>query len=217
MQQECILCNSNSVSVLKPAGTGKKPGNRCFLHCGVCDLIFVPERFHLSTSDEKARYRLHDNSLSNEGYVGMFKDKIALIKQYCPDVNSVLDYGCGPGPVLAQLLSMEGFNCDIYDPHFFPEFPESRYDLVVSTEVFEHLRDIKPELERIKTCLNPGGFFAVMTGFHDAVESFEKWWYIADPTHICFFSMQTFGWIAEKFGFRIIYSNGKNFIIFSLI
>lgn len=216
MQQECIFCNGNSVSVLKPAGTGKKPG-RCFLHCGVCDLIFVPEQFHLSPADEKARYRLHDNSLSNEGYVGMFKDKIALIIQYCPDVNSVLDYGCGPVPVLAQLLGREGFNCDVYDPHFSPEFPGGKFDLVISTEVFEHFRKIKPELERIRAYLNPGGFLAVMTGFHDAVESFEKWWYIADPTHICFFSMQTFRWIAEKFGFKVIYTNWKNFVLLQLL
>jgi len=147
----------------------------------------------------------------------MFRDKIALIMQYCTDVNSVLDYGCGPEPVLSELLKREGLNCDVFDPHFFPELPEGKFDLVVSTEVFEHFRDIEPELSRIRKSLSPDGFLAVMTAFHDAVESFGKWWYITDPTHICFFSMQTFEWIAEKFGFRIIYTNRKNFVILQLL
>ncbi|MDW7727161.1 MAG: class I SAM-dependent methyltransferase [Candidatus Methanoperedens sp.] len=217
MQQECIFCNGNSVSIIKPAGSGDTPENRCFLKCGVCDLVFVPEQFHLSPDDEIARYRLHDNSLSNEGYVWLFKEKIALVRYYCTDVNSALDYGCGPEPVLAELLRREGFNCDVFDPHFFPEFPGGKFDLVISTEVFEHFRKIKPELERIRAYLNPGGFLAVMTGFHDAVDCFEKWWYITDPTHICFFSMRTFGWIAERLGFRIIYTNMKNFVIMQLL
>lgn len=217
MQQECILCNSNSVSILKPEDEGNAPINRRFLHCKVCDLIFVPDKFHISPDDEIALYRLHDNSLLNEGYVKMFRDKIAHIKKHCPDVYLTLDYGCGYEPVLAELLKRERFDCKVFDPYFFPKFPDGKFGLVVSTEVFEHFKDVKPELERIKACLNEGGFLAVMTGLHDAVDCFEKWRYINDLTHICFFSMQTFEWIAEKYGFEIIYTNRKNFVILQLL
>lgn len=208
--QACILCNGIPVI---PLISPESPEENRFLRCPVCDLIFVPRNFHLTPDDEKARYMLHENTLSNEGYVGMFFDKIALIRQHCRGVSSVLDYGCGPEPVLAELMRREGYDCDIYDPYFFTEFPRGPYDLVISTEVFEHMKDISAGLRSIHSLLAPGGYLAVMTSFHDTVADFRGWWYASDPTHICFFGMGTFEWISENFGFNIIYTNGKNFII----
>ncbi len=210
---KCSLCNSELVYPLEFLISRKAQKNRCFVKCPECDLIFVPEKFHLLPQDEAARYRLHDNTLLNKGYVGMFLEKIKVIHQYCPGVRSVLDYGCGPEPVLAQLMKMEGYDCQIFDPYFFPEFPQGRYDLVISTEVFEHFRDIQTELQKIRSLIAPGGFLAVMTSFHDATSDFSEWWYPGDPTHISFFSMRTFDWISKQFGFRIIYTDRKNFII----
>ncbi len=209
----CILCGAESVFpliILKPE---KTIGYRQFLRCQLCELIFVPQGFHLCAQDEADRYRLHENTLQNEGYVRMFLEKIALMHKYCHGVNSVLDYGCGPEPVLAELLKREGFDCDIYDPHFFPDLPDRSYDLIISTEAFEHFRDVKGEMQKICSHLAPGSYLAVMTSFHDAARDFEHWWYTSDPTHICFFGARTFEWIAKEFGFKIIYKDNKNFII----
>lgn len=211
MSQKCILCNSGSVFPIEFSKQTRQA--RRFMRCPVCELIFVPGEYHLSPDDEAARYRLHENTFSNEGYVGMFLEKIAVVHQYCFDAHTVLDYGCGPEPVLAQLLMREGFDCDVYDPYFFPVLPESSYDLVISTEVFEHFRDVRAELCRIRSLLNPGGFLAVMTSFYDSVRDFGDWWYISDPTHICFFSTCTFEWIEKEFGFHRVYTDRKNFII----
>ncbi len=213
MSQQCSLCNSKSVIPFKFSISAGKKKSRRFIQCQNCDLIFVPASFHLAPQEESARYRLHDNTLLNEGYVRMFLEKIALIHKYCPGINSALDYGCGPAPVLAELIRKDGSGCDFYDPYFFPEFPGCSYDLVISTEVFEHFRDVRAEICRIIPLLNPGGFLAVMTAFHDPIKDFEEWWYITDPTHICFFGLRTFEWIAEEFGFKIVYTDRKNFII----
>ena len=103
--KKCILCSNSSVfHPLKFTKTYKKMGKRDYFRCPECDLIFVPEEFHLSSIDEEARYLLHNNTLSNEGYVNMFMEKIKLIRQYCPGIMSVLDYGCGHEPVLTELL-----------------------------------------------------------------------------------------------------------------
>ncbi len=209
---KCVLCSSETVFPLKFL----KPAKREFLRCPECDLIFVPEKYHLKPDEEVARYRMHRNTLSNEGYVGMFLEKIALVQKYCPGVTSVLDYGCGPSPVLAELLRMNGFSCDIYDPYFFPEFPEGSYDLVISTEVFEHLRNIKTELHMIRKLIKPGGYLAAMTSLHDDVGDFQNWWYASDPTHISFFGVRTFEWVAKENGFRIVYADKKNFVIISV-
>ena len=211
---KCILCDNSSVLPLTFTKTYKKLGKRCYFHCPECDLVFVPERFHLSPDDEEARYMLHHNTISNEGYVEMFREKITLVHQYCPGITSVLDYGCGHEPVLTELLKRDEYDCDRYDLYFHPEFPEGSYDLVISTEVFEHFRDVRSEINKISSLINPGGFLAVMTSFHYAIDHFEDWWYHSDPTHICFFSFRTFDWISKQFGFEIIYTNRKNFIIF---
>ncbi len=211
--KKCILCRNSSVFDLKFTKTYKKMGKRDYFRCPECDLIFVPEEFHLSSIDEEARYLLHNNTLSNGGYVNMFMEKIKLIQQYCSNISAVLDYGCGHEPVLAELLQREGYDCDLYDLYFHPEFPVLSYDLVISTEVFEHFRDIRNELIKIHSLLKPGGFLAIMTSLHNPVEDFENWWYHSDPTHICFFSTKTFEWISMQFGFKKIFSNQKNFII----
>ncbi|MCE8422831.1 MAG: class I SAM-dependent methyltransferase [Candidatus Methanoperedens sp.] len=209
MSQKCVLCNNDQVFSLD----FEKIQKRNFLCCPECDLIFVPEEFHLSPEDEIFRYRLHHNTLSNKGYVRMFMEKIAAIHEICPDVHSVLDYGCGPGPVLCELMKRDGFNCDIFDPNFFPDFPKITYDLVISTETFEHFRNIKAELNKIKLLLRSRGYLAIMTSFHDQVVDFDGWWYRSDPTHISFFGMHTFTWIADNFGFDIVHSDKKNFVI----
>ena len=206
---KCVLCGSTLPFPLDFV----KPVKRVFLHCPQCDLIFVPESYHLSPDQEVSRYKMHRNTLSNEGYVGMFLEKIALVHHYCTGVRSVLDYGCGPSPVLAELLKREGFSCVVYDPFFFPAFPDHSYDLVISTEVFEHFRDIRVELQKICKLIKHGGYLAVMTSLHDNVSDFENWWYASDPTHICFFGAQTFEWLAKEFGFEIIYRDNRNFII----
>lgn len=210
MAQNCILCSSSvfPIKFSKPARQARR-----FMQCPACELIFVPAGYHLSPQDEAARYRLHENTLLNEGYVRMFLEKIALVHRYCPDAHTVLDYGCGPEPVLAQLLRRDGFECDVYDPYFFPVLPKGSYDLVISTEVFEHFRNIRAELCRIRSFLEPGGFLAVMTSFYDSVGDFGDWWYITDPTHVCFFSTRTFEWIEKDFGFNRVYTDRKNFII----
>ena len=214
--KNCILCNNSSVHPLIFKKTCNKTGKRSYFRCHECDLIFVPEEFHLSPVEEEARYLLHNNNLSNEGYVNIFMEKIKLIKKYCPDIRSVLDYGCGDEPVLTELLKREMYDCDCYDLYFHPGFPGRSYDLVISTEVFEHFRDIRNELVKIHSLLRPGGFLAIMTSFHDPIEEFENWWYHSDPTHICFFSTKTLDWISKEFGFRKIFSNEKNFVILQL-
>jgi CTP:phosphocholine cytidylyltransferase-like protein len=53
-----------------------------------------------------------------------------------------------------------------------------------------------------------------MSSFHpNDDEKFLKWYYIQDITHIGFFSMKTFEYIAKEFDLKIIRNNKKNVII----
>ena len=188
--------------------------------CPTCRLIFVAPRFFIPENEEVERYLEHNNSLENEGYVKMFQKKIDDIKIHCPDIKTVLDYGCGYEPVLKQLLAREGYEAYGYDPHFFPELKTGAiYDCIVSTETFEHLKLPGDEIQRMADLLAPRGHLAVMTQFYPTTDrnpdtnGFLDWYYKRDPTHICFYGPKTFEWIARHHNFDIILDNDKDFVI----
>jgi hypothetical protein len=211
---KCPLCNYHSTFLLKA-------DVREYWSCEKCCLIFVPSKFFISKKEEIKRYLEHNNTLDNEGYVMMFQEKINTIKKICPRINTVLDYGCGYEPVLKGLLKQEGYKADGYDLNFFPsEELEKKYDLIISTETFEHIKNPREELACLLPKVSNKGYLAIMTRFYPIVdsalclESFSQWYYKRDPTHIAFYSKKTFSWIADEFKMKICYNNNFDFIIF---
>jgi hypothetical protein len=47
--------------ILSKLEISKCLARRAYYRCGRCHLVFVPARYHLSASDEKAHYDLHQN------------------------------------------------------------------------------------------------------------------------------------------------------------
>jgi len=210
---QCLLCHSDSEPFTESQG-------RSFHLCQVCQLIFVEPDCHLAEAEEKERYLEHENSIENQGYVKMFRDKIEIIQQHCFGIKSVLDYGCGYAPVLCTLLERDGFSARGYDSYFFPEWDDAAgYDLIVSTEAFEHFRNPLKELQRIKAALNSAGYLAVMTKWYPVkdnlpdAKAFRAWYYQRDPTHIVFYGPATFAWIADHLAMKRIYDNAFDFVI----
>ena len=210
---ECPLCFSTSSYF-------HSSENRDYFLCSICALIFVPPKFFLAQKQEVERYLEHENTIENEGYVAMFEGAISLIKNTCQNIDLILDYGCGYAPILKELLEKHGFEVDIYDENFFAD-KELRlgYDLIVSTETFEHFKFPGKELDRLTSMLFPTSYLAIMTQFYPlknkapTEEVFKNWYYKRDPTHIVFYSATTFEWIARRYELKIAYNNNKNFVI----
>lgn len=209
----CKVCGSAS---LKLIGSENK-----YYHCDQCEAIFCEPDEIVEPDEEKERYEGHDNNHQNEGYVKMFKDFIAEVIEphiNLEEIDDVLEFGCGPGPVLADLLENRNLNVDLYDPYFFPEkvFKDQKYDLITSTEVFEHFSDPVKELKLLTSHLKEGSYLAVMTSFHPGPDDFEDWWYKWDPTHIVFYNQKTFNKIASAFDLEIIYTDQEKYILFKV-
>lgn len=206
MNEPCSLCGT-------PAPLRIEAFDRPFHLCPACDLIFVPRHLHLSDADQVARYALHQNTLDNEEYVSRFERLISMLKIHVPGIRRVLDYGCGPGPVLVDLLRCAGYDAEGFDPHFAPNTNLSRpFDAVLSTETFEHFSSPGVEIPKIVRLIRPGGCLAVMTEFHRGPEHFAKWHYPRDPTHVAFYSPATFVVMCRMFGLELSHSNEKNII-----
>ena len=209
---ECIVCKSKKLKILNLKNK--------YYFCKNCEAIFTAREEIVAAEEEKQRYLGHDNSHQNEGYVKMFKDFIEkVIDPHLEKKGKALEFGCGPGPVLADLLVEEGFEVDKYDPYFYPDlnFKQKKYDLITSTEVFEHFSDPKKEIKLLNKLLKVGGYLAVMTSFHPGPEEFAEWWYKWDPTHIMFYNLKTFKKLVEDHNFEIIFSDQEKYILFKKI
>ena len=175
----------------------------------------------MSGREEREVYLQHENTPENDGYVQMFRDFIdGAILPFSGRIETALDFGCGPGPVLASLLREQGIRTETYDPYFadYPGVLSATYDLITATEVLEHLVHPMTELKRLIRILNPGGILAVMTLFHpNRTDLFQDWWYRRDPTHVGFFTPVTLKAMARDLGLDLAGHDHKRIAVFRKI
>lgn len=196
MKIVCPLCGAKKTELYL------KDRKRSYYSCSRCALIFVPELFLLNGDEEKARYDLHINHRDDPGYREFLSRFSKPLIASLPPGAEGLDFGCGPGPVLAEMLESAGHSIDLFDLYYHPYdavFTQT-YDFITATEVVEHLAQPWTELERLWSMLKPGGLLAIMTQIPPEQSDFNSWYYKADPTHITFFSHKSLEWIAGELG-----------------
>ena len=212
--ETCPLCLHDGSRFL--SRSSDRHGEREFYECGVCDLAFVPARFHLPPDAEMERYLMHDNDPGDARYrefLGRLWDVLA--PRLAPGASG-LEFGCGPGPALAEMMREDGFEVEKYDLYFFPETAPLRrtYDFITSTETVEHLRKPIEEFSLFDSLLRPGGKLGIMTGILDDRSGFAGWHYHRDPTHIVFYTSGTMRWIADRMGWDVEFP-AQNVAIFT--
>ena len=211
----CKVCYGETTTM-----TDKKKG-MAYYRCKKCGFISLDKAFIVDNVREKKHYEKHNNSFECKGYVEMFERFISkAIEPYLSTINSALDFGCGHTAVLAKLLENRGLEMDIYDYYFFPKklYRDKKYDLITSTEVFEHLENPQEVLNDLVQSLNPNGYIVLMTQFPPSDdELFLKWWYRRDITHIGFFTPNSFEIMAEGLGLKVVKIIDKNIVVFRKI
>lgn len=165
----------------------------------------------LDAQQEKIRYDQHQNE-ETSGYTTFLAPLVKdihsyfLSKQQNISEISALDFGCGPTAILSGLLKEKGFSASNFDPYYFPDYEALRktYQVVTSTEVWEHLYNPAEEIKKQIRLLKPGGLLGVMTSAHHGQAVFSDWYYRRDLTHVTFYSEQTMKWIANTFELRLL-------------
>jgi len=183
-----------------------------------CGFLYLDNMFIVDKESEKEQYDLHENSFESTGYVEMFEKFIAkAIAPYEEDIESALEFGCGSGPVLAELLRRRSLAVDIYDLYFYPEkvYEGKKYDLITSTEVFEHLKKPMKVLNMLVEHTAKNGYIVLMTKFPPKDDKeFLAWWYRRDVTHISFFTPKSFELMALKVGLKVLKTIDNNIVVF---
>ena len=208
---KCLICSSNTDELFD------KQLKVTYDICQNCGFISKQKDYHLSHQEEKVRYSKHQNFPDNEGYVNIFMNMINLHVKGLKNVKTILDFGSGPYPTLKILLQREGYDVTIFDPYFHNDltYRNKKYDLIVSTEVFEHFSDPISEIKELLELIRDDGYLCIMTNFRTMnTEDFLNWYYRRDHTHVSFFNNDTFQYIKKKFNVLEISNNNKNIIVF---
>jgi len=187
-----------------------------YYHCHACAYIFKAPHYYKSIVEQKERYDLHENNEDDAGYIAYFQRFLDFLLPHVGGVKRALDFGCGRSSLLAKMLQKEAMSCDYYDPIYHPHTLDNskKYELIVSTEVFEHLHQPQEVFATLVDRLEVGGYLAIQTQFHpNEPEAFKKWYYHKDPTHIVFFTPKSFKILAQQYGMKYIADNGVNMVL----
>lgn len=195
----CPLCISSEI---QDYYEDKK---RRYLQCERCDLVFVATEFLPDRLQEKAEYDLHENSFEDTGYRQFLNRAFMPVTEKQTPPASGLDFGCGPAPVLADMLTQAGFSMKWYDPIYANDKSvlSGRYDFITCTEAIEHFHRPVQEISLLTSLLKPDGLLVIMTKRVETPEKFANWHYKNDMTHVSFFSASTFDYIGREYGFSV--------------
>ena len=211
--QLCPLCASETVFEFHEDRDGR------FLRCETCHLIYKSDGDLLDLDTEKKRYELHNNDVNDPGYIHFLNKLVDPISKWVQPHHIGLDFGCGPSISIEKIFEEKDIKCDSFDPFFFPndEFlVQESYDFLTCSEVIEHIVHSKQDLQRMISLVKVGGVLGIMTESPPEKKEFQNWWYKKDPTHIRFFSDQTFQTIAQMFSLEILY-RGKSVVVYRRI
>ena len=190
----CPVCKGSNIELFDQID------HKNYFECHTCKAIFLDRKSHLTFQDEKERYSQHNNDIYDSEYRRFLSRLYNPIVQKIPLGAMGLDYGCGPGPALVQMFREAGFVMDLYDPYFFPDtsFLKKTYKFITCTEAVEHFYKPFEEFNKLNKVLDQGGWLGVMTKFFDKSVNFKGWYYRKDPTHVCFYSEETFNFLASE-------------------
>ncbi len=207
---KCPLCNSES-----PQGFSNA-NKKIYYSCDLCKLVFLDKKFFLSSEEENLRYQSHNNDPADERYIehlSKLTDRLTPLLKPC---DTGLDYGSGAGKPISFILGRYGYEVSDYDPFFYDDrdLLQRKYDFITCTETAEHFHHPAKEFDLLTSLLNPGGILAIMTNFYSDDIDFDDWWYHRDPTHVSFYSTDTFQWLSNKYDLEIILTDPAVKVIF---
>ena len=195
MKKICPLCSSEAKLFYEKT--------QSYFRCSTCKGIFVDEKDLSDRQTEKEVYEQHDIDTDDKGY-RKFVSPIteAILKDFSSKAKG-LDFGAGRSTIIWAVLSEKGYDLKNYDPLFHNDraLLEKKYDYISSCEVVEHFYKPYKEFKILKSMLQEKGKLYIMTDLYDG-RDFASWYYKNDPTHVFFYTKETFLWIVKEFGFE---------------
>ncbi len=89
------------------------------------------------------------------------------------------------------------------------------FDFIFNFQVFEHLPEPRPVLEKFLFLLKPDGLALIHTDMElpEREDGFEQWWYVLPPDHCSLFRHRTFEKLSEQMPFSLVLKDPKRIVI----
>jgi hypothetical protein len=214
-----MVCNSPSVPhAVKDWKGAWGLGEVEFSRCTACG--FVKSETHFAMSDEAwarlnvechSAYQGSDVNPTDPRWLERMtaqRDVLSRLhadEEFAPS-GAWLDWGAGDGKLSAMLakvgVPLQSYDAYMSGPGFLSgdELTPRSFGLVISTSVFEHVRDIET-LDEIEALVAPDGVFAIHTLIAEEVPSDPNWFYYQAP-HVAFFTNASMDLLMERWGYR---------------
>ena len=109
----CKICGSDEIESFQTSD------RKTYWKCLYCNGKFLDESYLPSSIDEQERYLEHNNEISDPEYRSFLSKLVIPLKEKILPNSIGLDFGCGHGPALADILKKDGFEVFLYDPFLF--------------------------------------------------------------------------------------------------
>lgn len=212
----CKICNSETQQVF----TSKilKKYDVKYFKCNNCEYLFPEEPFWLEEAYSRS-INLSDTGLLDRNIY--FSKILAIIIFFCFDKKeSFLDYAGGYG-VFTRLMRDIGFDFywdDPYTQNLFAnsfekgESTKTKFELITSFEVFEHLVNPKDELKKMLQYSDTVIFSTEL--MKQEIPDPKDWWYYGfnHGQHISFYTKRTLTVLAQQFNLKYYSVRGLHII-----
>lgn len=216
---KCIICGGSTEAYFTKDFLGRHGLGRVeYVRCGACG--FVQSKTHLEMSDgewgalNRAYHSYHGSQTNADDHrwvdrLQLQADVIAQAAEagLLPRSAPWVDHGCGDGK-LSALLEARGLPTLKYEAYppagaqgylTAAEFAARKYDLVISTSVFEHVRSLA-SLDEIAERVSASGVLAVHTMVCETVPRDASWFYLI-AVHCALFSNESMRRLFMRWGY----------------
>ncbi len=219
LHANCLLCNSTKINKLANYSTAN------LVVCEDCGFVFSqnkPSDIELLEYYKKYPITLACRSVITVKRYYELLDILETFRRH----NNIIDIGCGEGHFLevakkrnwnvygiefsdvkVSICKEKGIkvlqgrlNPDSYEKDFF--------DVIISSEVIEHINYPVQEIINFQTILRKGGAVYLTTPNFGSLSRLilkERWRIIEYPEHLCYFTPKTMSFLLEKAGLKPIF------------
>lgn len=185
--------------------------------CPKCNVIFGPmDVINMTTPEICNMYRRHYDDKKQEREQRLENDIVGI--DHTSPGDSVLNWGSGPASLAVSKLKKErGIDLYNFDPFGRPDYNiitdekdlKDNYDLIISSDVIEHLQDPVGEFMKMKKRLKDKGKMLHVTECYRYTIEITKF-------HLFFFKGNSVDVLAEKTGFKVLEKSNNSCLFESI-
>jgi SAM-dependent methyltransferase len=228
----CLHCNTNTPeTVIADRLIRTLPENERFggklkiVECDNCELRYLNPMPHPDDLGQIYDYDVYEDSTNNNPV--LMQHFYNALQAHCPNLESVLEIGCGTGDFLAWLqqkgLKVSGVefaetaNRVKYDgPIYYGRMEDltlpEKYDAILLLNVIEHLANPKQVLAKIKAMLKPGGVLLLRHPNSDLFYFKPYWLMVEVPKYLLHRRIAKQG---KKTGFTVVGFQNQHLFYFN--